>query len=170
MEWEALGLMRWKLRLTWTAVDETVKLNVGHPDYADYSDEDLNYLLYEALGNFETVYTDYTLLEQKVKDWDLRETRDSEPTLSFRDDLSDVDRLIAIEFVWPQYKELKRLCKFLAIQMREAESELKSREAEDYYSVKVDRGMLRSAYSDQIGYDNDFLFEEVEFLPPDAVD
>lgn len=170
VEWEALGMMRWKLRLSWRPISSDVKLNVGHPDYADYALEDLNHLMYEALDSFEQAYTDLTLLEKKVTLWAIEENPEKGELLSFREDLDDVDRLIAIEYVWPQYKNLRKLCSFLAIQMRETEAEIKARSESDYFSVKVDRGMLRTAYLEQVGYDNDFLFEEVEFLPPDPID
>ena len=173
VEWEALGQMKWRLRVLWQPVESDLKLNVGHPEYADYSTEDLNVLLYDALSSFETAFTDLNLLEQKVEAWELEETTPhgkKDPLLAFRADLPDVDRLIAIEYVWPAYKELQKVCRFLAVQMREVEAEVKAREDAEYFAVRVDRGMLRSTYTDQIGYDNDFLFEEVEFFPPDIAD
>lgn len=165
LEWEALGQLKWTLIVTYQAVPGNPALNVGHPEYADYSVEDLNALLYEALASFESAYGDFTLLESRVQMWGLKEEVVSGQVTIKDKGLNDIDRLIAVDFVWPEYKLLKRTCAFLAVQMREAEAELKARDASDYFAVRVDRGMLREAFLRSVGYDNDFLFEEVEFLP-----
>lgn len=170
VEWQPLGQMKWTLKLTYRPVGGSPALNVGHPDYADYSLEDLNMLLYDALSNFDSAYHDFTLLESKVTAWGLKEGADGEMASLEDNGLDEVDRLIALYYVWPEYKSLKKVCAFLAVQMREAEAEVKARESSDYFAVKVDRGMLRDSFEEQIGYDNEFLFEEIEFIAPEDSD
>lgn len=50
--------------------------------------------------------------------------------------------------------------------LRELDREREVRKADDYYPVMVDRGMLRAAFVEQMGYDNEWLFDEVEEMDP----
>ena len=164
VEWEALGEMVWRLRVFWRSMPGAEKLNVGHPQYSIFSTEEMQEYMAESLEDFEAMLQDFSLLEKKVKDWELKEQavegEESSSRLVFRESLDGAERIIATQFLWPCYKELKRNLTHVTTRMQEIDQELKARTADDYFIIAVDRGMLRSSFLEQVGYDNEWLFEE----------
>lgn len=163
VEWEALGEMEWRLRVHWQPLPGRERLNVGHPRLSDVSTEQLEEALQDALAEFESAYSDFNHLERKAEEWGMGEEEGPDKTtrVVFSDDLDEAEKIIALEFLWPMQGELRRLLHYLTTQMTELDQEIKARNAPDYYIVRVDRGMLRAAFLEQVGYDNEWLFEDV---------
>jgi len=165
LEWEALGNQVWVLRVNWLPVKSELRLNVGHPAYVDLSNEDLEEIIQELLVGFEYGMEEYNALKAKAEQWGLSEAPPEEDgfrRLQVRDDLDLAERLIATEFLWPRYLEVSKWLKHERTKLQELDRERAARKATDYYPVRVDRGMLREAFLVQLGYDNEWLFDDVE--------
>lgn len=171
IEWEALGQMEWRLTMGWLPVPGGAKLNVGHPQYADVSVEDLDFIMQELLADFESGLHEYSLIEEKVRQWGVSSSPDGkgDEKITFREDLDEVEKIIATDFLWGTYTGLQRWLRQQRTKLRELSRERDIRQASDYYPVMVDRGMLRQAFETQIGYENEWLFDDAaEFdIPSD---
>lgn len=168
VEWEGLGQQQFRLSVHWLPVEGGQKLNVGHPEYADMSSEDLEEIMQDLLSEFEVCHEEYEALKLKVEQWGLElseeKARDGSHMLLYRDDLDLAEKLIATDYLWPAYISLKGFLRLQRTKLRELDRERRVRKESDYYSVQVDRGMLRETFVDQMGYDNEWLFEDVEEL------
>lgn len=165
IEWEALGNQIWILRINWLPVKSDLKLNVGHPRYADLSSEDLDEIIQDALTEFEEAMDEYNAYKTKVEQWELSEMEPDEygnRRLMYREDLDPAEKLIAGDFLWTRYHEVGRWLRQHRTALLELNREQEVRKADDYQPVFVDRGMLREAFVDQMGYDNEWLFDDVE--------
>lgn len=167
IEWEALGQLEWRLHIGWVAIEGGERLNVGHPQYADMMDEDLEEIMEEVLAEFEVGLHEYGVIEAKVQQWGLKEvgkTKDGDTHLIFRDDLDEAEKLIATDFLWTAYTLLGKWLRQQRTKLKELDRERRVRKEKDYFAVSVDRSLLRDTFVDQLGYHNEWLFDDVEEL------
>lgn len=164
IEWEALGNMEWRLLFNWVAVPNGPKLNVGHPEYVDMPTEVLDEILMEALDEFEETQREHGHLREKAEHWGLEEgvpDAAGRSSVTHRDDLDEAEKIIAVEYLWPAVKSLERELRRCITRMQELDRETRVRKEPDYFPVMIDRGMLRTAFVEQLGYDNEWLFDDV---------
>lgn len=167
VEWEALGEMRWRLKVHWKNVSSE-RMNVGHPLYADIPSGIIEEVLHDDLNEFESVTHDYEILKAKAAEWGLesRSEPDGQSRVYFSDKLDEAERILALEYLWPTLQELEKNLAYLVTKMTELDREMKARDLPDYYAVMIDRSMLRDSFTEQIGYENEWLFVEVGGAEP----
>ena len=187
-EWVANGDLSWALRVSWTPVDASnLAFNVCMPAYSSFSVEELSELLTSVQFERDILFKNLKLLSRKVEDWELIEIDPShesaiyedaesddpsedfevDPSLSYAAKLDVVDKLMASEFLWPNYKGMKRALLMCDARISEVKKEIEYRANPAYTVVHVDRGMLRSSFIEQLGYDNKWLFATEEEILED---
>ncbi len=178
--WEAQGDLVWKLRLTWESIDNTdLDLKIGLPAYSSIPTSDLleyHMGLIEELAEVKMILVE---VQEKVDEWEIEETAsisesDLPSSLTFtfaadtrivhKEGLSQVDSLIAKQYLWHKYKELRIIVAQNTTKIAEISKELEFRDSPDYILVNVDRGMLRQAFIEQVGHDNEWLFDTERFF------
>ena len=177
-EWVANGDLSWSIRVFWTPVDSAdLSFNVCMPAYASFSVDDLTDLLSAIEYERAVISQNLKLLSRKVEDWELIEVEpsqaqyeetdsdgeiandfDVDPSLSYAAKLDVVDKLMASEFLWPNFKNMKRALLMCDARIAEVKKEIEYRGDSSYTVVHVDRGMLRESFIEQLGYDNKWLF------------
>jgi len=191
-EWVANGDLTWALKISWAIVDANqLSFNVCMPAYSHFSLEDLTDLLGAVQYERNLLANNLKLLRLKVEDWelveidpnqspemyeDLEDTEadeqithfDIDPSLSYGTKLDVVDKIMASEFLWPSYKGTKRAILMCDARIEEVKKEMEYRADPAYTIVHVDRGMLRGAFVDQLGYDNKWLFATEEEMLEDV--
>ena len=173
LEWTSSGDLVWLLKLTWKKLDfETSPFNVCMPAYSHLSLEDLheiNEVTTDELGNIKN---NLSVFKKKLDDWEVIEVDPSEeqmpsedeltygidPNLSYASKLDVVEKIMVSEFLWPYYKSMVRSYLMLEARIEELGKEIEHRNDSTYTVVRMDRGMLRSSFIEQVGYDNKWLF------------
>jgi len=187
-EWVANGDLSWILMVSWTSVDNSeLAFNVCMPAYSSFSVEDLSDLLAAVQFERGVLFKNLKLLSRKVEDWELIEIDPSQesalyedaeaddsaedfevdPSLSYASKLDVVDKLMASEFLWPSYKNMKRALLMCDARIAEVKKEIEYRADPAYTVVHVDRGMLRASFIEQLEYDNKWLFATEEEILED---
>ena len=187
-EWVANGDLSWILMVSWTSVDNSeLAFNVCMPAYSSFSVEDLSDLLAAVQFERGVLFKNLKLLSRKVEDWELIEIDPSQesalyedaeaddsaedfevdPSLSYASKLDVVDKLMASEFLWPSYKNMKRALLMCDARIAEVKKEIEYRADPAYTVVHVDRGMLRVSFIEQLEYDNKWLFATEEEILED---
>jgi len=177
LEWSSSGDLTWILRLTWTKLDiDTAPFKVCMPAYAHLSTEDLGEILDIVSEERTSIKGSLALFKKKLDDWEVIELdSDSEhgldqddgslgddfgvdPNLSYASKLDVVEKIMVSEFLWPYYKSMVRSYLMLEARIEEIQKEIEHRNDTSYTVVRMDRGMLRSSFVEQVGYDNKWLF------------
>lgn len=178
IDWISNGDLIWNLRLTWAKLDiDSPAFKVCMPAYAGFSVDDLNEFLATSCDHREHIKTNLAMFKKKLDDWEVIELEpdnganfedyDSpdedlsfgiDPSLSYASKLDVVEKIMVSEFLWPYYKSMVRTYLMLEAKIAEIQTEIEQRADISFAVVHVDRGMLRSAFKDQIGYDNKWLF------------
>lgn len=192
VEWVPKGDLSWALKMHWEPIDgANLPFNICMPAYATYSLEDLSSMLSEIESERTSILFHLRLLKTKVEEWGLVEIEGHDgvmsdevttshdipvlaehlvdPFLSYGPKLDLVDKIMASEFLWPSYKNMKRGLLMLDAKIEEITKEIEHRSDSSYTVVHVDRGMLRGSFADQIGYDNKWLFATDEELMSDEI-
>lgn len=188
VEWTSNGDLVWILRITWAKIDlNSAPFNVCMPAYSSYSIDELSEIL-EALKYEKTVIKNsLKLFKGKIDDWGVEEisltdieyeTPEShvdanildfsiDPTLSYATKLDVVEKIMVSEFLWPCYKAMCRSLLMCDAKIEELKKEISYRSNPAYTVVRVDRGMLRTSFLEQVGYDNKWLFATDDELMED---
>lgn len=181
VEWIAQGDLVWDLRIAWAPLkDQNLPFKVCMPAYAQFTIEDLEDILESVKAEHSAITKNLNLFKAKVDDWGIIErnpTSDDgvdfseyplDPFLSYASKLDVVEKIIASEFLWPSYKSHKKAQLMCEARINEIQKEISHRNDSRYTIVRVDRGMLRKSFRDQMGYDNQWLFASEEELMDDA--
>lgn len=174
IEWTSSGDLVWLLRLTWKKLDiETAPFNVCMPAYAHLTLEDLTEIYEITTEELGSIKSNLALFKKKLDDWEIIELEEGmeipepseddlahgiDPTLSYASKLDVVEKIMVSEFLWPYYKSAIRAYLMLEARLEEINKEIEHRNDSNYTVVRVDRGMLRSSFINQVGYDNKWLF------------
>jgi len=180
IEWVAKGDLSWTLKIHWAALDnESLPFNVCMPAYSSCSLEELTDVLDEVISERQNVIFHLKMLRKKVEEWGIIEVLPTnalavedmqagevplfaehlvDPTLLYGPKLDLMDKIMASEFLWPSYKNMKRGLLMLDARIEEVKKEIEHRSDSSYTVVYVDRGMLRESFTEQVGYDNKWLF------------
>ena len=176
VEWISNGDLLWLLRITWSKLDiESEPFNICMPAYSSFSSADLEELIDSYINERASLKNSLKLFKNKIDDWEvaelstddisLDESHDAEildfaidPNLSYATKLDTVEKIMVSEFLWPCYKSLCRTLLMCEARIEELKKELNYRKDTTYTIVRVDRGMLRTTFKEQIGYDNKWLF------------
>lgn len=165
--WVAEGNLSWTLSLMWQPVAADYNLAIGMPEYANISTEVMELMLTDSLEEFDDCLREFNLLEERVKLWKIEEFKEDvegspkkQSALRMRDDLDDLDVYIAAEYLWPRYLMVRKDLRGFITFIQELRAELEARQSSDFFMVEVDRGMLRESFSNQLGYDNMWLFDD----------
>ena len=188
IEWVANGDLVWILKLSWSKLDiDSLPFNVCMPAYSGFSVDDLNEMLSSLITDRDSIHNNIKLFKTKIEDWEVIESgepnneydeyNDSnimdfgiDPNLSYATSLDVVEKIMVSEFLWPCYKALLRALLMCDTRAEEVKKEIEHRSDPSYSVVHVDRGMLRSSFTEQIGYDNQWLFANDEELYQDFID
>lgn len=178
--WESNGDLVWSLKLTWGKLDiKDMSFNVCMPAYSSMSVDDLKDLLESINHERGVIAQNLKLFKRKIEDWEVIENSDYDhaydeynasnimdfgidPHLSYASKLDVVEKIMVSEFLWPCFKAMTRAILMCDTRMEEVKREISQRGDSSYTVVRVDRGMLRSSFIDQLGYDNKWLFASDE--------
>lgn len=182
--WVSSGDLVWLLKLSWSKLDiDSQPFNVCMPAYASFTNTDLDELLEAAIHRRDHMKSDLSLFKKKLDDWEVIElTVDNletpqddfdlpvdddlsfsiDPSLSYASKLDVVEKIMVSEFLWPYYKAMVRTYLMLEAKISEVKKEIEQRSDSSFTVVRVDRGMLRTTFINQVGYDNKWLFASDE--------
>lgn len=176
IEWVPNGDLVWILKLTWAKLETAhAAFNVCMPAYSGFSIEELQEVVEASIFEKSIIKNNLKLFKTKLDDWEIIETADYnheydeynssvlidfsiDPTLSYASKLDVVDKIMVSEFLWPYYKSLRRSLLMCEARIEEIKKEIENRSNPEYTIVRVDRGMLRTSFIEQVGYDNKWLF------------
>jgi hypothetical protein len=188
LEWVSNGDLVWILKLTWSRLDiDSLPFNVCMPAYAGLTVSDLEEMLEVITSERSAIMSNLKLFKNKLDDWEVLEvdTHNPEydeynetnimdfgidPNLSYASKLDVVEKIMASEFLWPCYKAMRRAHLMCEARIEELKKEIHHRGDPTYTVVHVDRGMLRSSFTEQMGYDNKWLFATDEEIFEDYKD
>lgn len=186
IEWVPNGDLVWILKITWSKLDNfSQPFNVCMPAYSSYSVDELSEILSSFKEDRNTIKSNIKLFKLKIDEWEVSEVSSAQnldsssdellpdfiidPNLSYATKLDTVEKIMVSEFLWPWYKTMCRSLLMYEAKIEELRKELDHRSSSSYTVVRVDRGMLRSSFLNQIGYDNKWLFATDEELFDDYI-
>jgi len=176
LEWVSNGDLEWVLKLTWSKLDiDSLPFNVCMPAYSGYDLDELSGMLGSIVLERAAIKANLKLFKKKLDDWEVLEGGEHDPAydeynasnvmdfgidphLSYASKLDVVEKIMVSEFLWPCYKAMRRAHLMCEARVEELKKELEHRADPAYTVVRVDRGMLRSSFIDQLNYDNKWLF------------
>lgn len=173
IEWTSSGDLIWLLKLTWKKLDlDTEPFNVCMPAYAHLSLEDLHEIYEITTDELGNIKSNLGVFKKKLDDWEIIEIDPNEdqmpsddelsfgidPGLNYASKLDVVEKIMVSEFLWPYYKSMVRSYLMLEARIEELAKEIEHRNDTSYTVVRMDRGMLRNSFVEQVGYDNKWLF------------
>jgi len=188
LEWISNGDLVWILKLTWSSLAiNTLPFNVCMPAYAALTIVDLKDMLDVVIMESASIKSNLSLFKTKLDDWEILESDihdpehdeynsmnvmdfEIDPNLSYSSKLDVVEKIMASEFLWPCYKSMRRAHLMCEARAAELKKEIHQRSDPTYTVVHVDRGMLRTSFLDQMGYDNKWLFATDEEIFEDYKD
>jgi len=188
IEWIANGDLVWILKLTWSKLDiDSLPFNVCMPAYSGFSVEDLKEMQTSLVMDRDNIKNNIKLFKSKIEDWEVIESSEHnheydeynstnimdfsiDPNLTYSSGLDVVEKIMVSEFLWPCYKAMIRTMLMCDTRIEEVNKEIEHRSDQTYTVVHVDRGMLRTSFIDQIGYDNQWLFASEDELYQDFMD
>lgn len=155
--WVPLGNSSWELVVTWVPVGEGEKFNVGLPKFVDIDDTELFSLKEVAYETFEDAWGEYQLVLEHLRELDVLDDNDK-PLEVIPDHIGPVDRMVLEEYLFPLLNGLSTEITYFVSFTREIEAELTARASDDYFKVRVDRNLLGSTFTEQVGFENVQLF------------
>lgn len=176
LKWESHGDLNYQLSVYWQPVDQDFSLNVGLPAYTDFTTEELLMMLEDVEGHLLQIKADQDIITAKLHEWGVSQAAtferitlmgyegEVETRLRFRPEADEAEKYIVCEFLWPQAKLINKAYAMCKAKIAELQREIESRESADYFIVEVDRGRLRQSFTEQVGFDNEWLFDEDSFF------